>query len=112
MPLNAPSIMSFRCYGYRTWHGTWIASCIDLSLMVERPSKEDSIQALLDQIVLYIESVLDTEDKESTSYLIPRPAPFREKLLYQLITAACRFKRVCHRMAFKFEKQYSVPQAA
>ncbi len=60
MPESTPQKISLRCYGYRTWHGSWIASCIDLSLMVERSSKEESIQALMDQIVLYLESVVDT----------------------------------------------------
>jgi|WetSurMetagenome_2_1015567.scaffolds.fasta_scaffold525189_1 hypothetical protein len=112
MPENAPQKMSLRCYGYRTWQGSWIASCIDLSLMVERSSREESIQALLEQIVIYIQSVFDTEDKESISYLFPRPAPLREKILYQIISAACRFKGICRQTAFNFEKEYSVPQAA
>ncbi len=73
-PQNASQKINIRCYGYRTWHGSWVASCIDLSLMVERPSMEESIKALQEQIILYIQSVLDTEDKESIYYLLPRPA--------------------------------------
>lgn len=129
-PENASQKISIRCYGYRTWQGSWIASCIDLSLMVERPSMEESIKALQEQIILYIQSVLDTGDKESISYLLPRPAPFRERLFYQLIAIACRIKgkfastivpsepyrqqgiRVCSGSAFNFEKEYPLPQAA
>jgi len=98
--------------------------------MVERPSMEESIKALQEQILLYIQSVLDTEDKESISYLLPRPAPLRERLFYQLIAIACRVKgkyasiiapsepsirqdiRVCSGSAFNFEREYPLPQAA
>ena len=87
-PQNASQKIIIRCYGYRTAHGTWIASCIDLSLMVERPSKEESVQALHDQILLYVQSVLDTEDKESISYLLPRPAPWKDYMMYGFISFA------------------------
>lgn len=109
---GSPLPINLRCYGYRTWSGAWIASCIDLSLMVERPSMQESIQALQEQIILYIQSVLDTEDKKSISYLLPRPAPWHEKLIYHLVSMACRFKRICKGTAFNFEKVYPQPQAA
>ena len=108
-PEGIPSKMMFRCYGYRTRHGTWIASCIDLSLMVERPSMQEGIQALQEQIELYLQSIQDIEDKR---HLLPRLAPWQERLLYQFITIACRFKRVCRGFAFNFKKDYLVPQAA
>lgn len=111
-PENIPQKMNIRCYGYRTRNGSWIASCIDLSLMVERPSRQESIQALQEQIALYVKSVLDTEDKKSISYLLPRPAPWREKFIYQLISMACRFKRICKGTAFNFQEEYLLPQAA
>jgi hypothetical protein len=111
-PENIPPKMNVRCYGYRTRSGSWIASCVDLSLMVERPSMQESIKALQEQIVLYVRSVLDTEHKESISYLLPRPAPWSEQLLYQLISMACRFKRICKGTAFNFTEEYPLPQAA
>jgi hypothetical protein len=111
-PKEVSRKIEIRVYGYRTRRGTWIASCIDLSLMVERPSMQESIQALKEQIVLYVRSVLDTDDKESISYLLPRPAPWREKLFYQLIALACRFKGICKGTAFNFKENYPVPQAA
>jgi len=103
--------LNLRCYGYR-WRGAWIASCIDLSLMVERSSMQESIQALQEQIILYIQSVLDTEDTKSISYLLPRPAPWHEKLIYHLVSIACRFNRICKGTAFNFKKEYPLPQAA
>jgi len=108
-PKNVPKKMDIRCYGYRTRHGTWIASCIDLSLMVERPSREESLQALHDQIVLYVQSVLDTEDKESISYLLPRPAPWHDYLIYYVISFAVWLR---HLNIPVFKEIIPLPQAA
>jgi len=80
--------------------------------MVERHSMQESIQALQEQITLYIQSVLDTEDKKSISYLLPRPAPLHDKIIYHLVSVACRFKRICKGIAFNFKKEYPLPQAA
>jgi len=111
-PESVPQSMVLRCYGYRTWHGSWIASCIDLTLMVERPSMQESIQALHEQIFLYLQSVLDAEDKESISYLLPRLAPWRERLLYQFIAIVCTFQKICKEIPFKlfkFKEEYPIP---
>jgi hypothetical protein len=112
MPENFPKKMIFRCYGYRTWQGSWIASCVDLSLMVERPSLEESMEALRDQIVLYVQSVLDTSDKDSIGHLLPRPVPWPEMFIYKFIATVCTFQRICRKYAFKFKEEYPVPQAA
>ena len=109
-PQNASQKMVIRCYGYRTGHGTWIASCIDLSLMVERPSMEESLQALHEQIMLYVQSVLDTADKESFSYLLPRPAPWKDYVIYYLISFAVWLKRLINVPVFK--ERIPLPDAA
>ena len=109
---GSPPSLKLRCYGYRTRSGAWIASCLDLSLMVERPSMEESIKALQEQIGLYVHSVLDTEDKNSISYLLPRPAPWRDQALYRFIALICHFRRICKRFAFNFKEEFPLPQAA
>jgi hypothetical protein len=111
-PENIPSKMIFRCYGYRTRGGIWIASCIDLSLMVERSSMQESVKALHEQIDLYLESVRDIGDKEAASYLLPRLAPWRERVFYHFIAAACLFRGVCRNFAFNSKEEYPLPQAA
>jgi hypothetical protein len=111
-PENIPTKMVFRCYGYRTRGGTWIASCIDLSLMVERPSMQEGIKALHEQIDLYLQSVQDIEDKGSISYLLPRLSPWRERLFYHIIATACRFRGVCRNLAFNSKEEYPLPQTA
>ena len=112
MPENTNKDIASRCYGYKTRRGSWIASCIDLSLMVERSSLEESKDALREQIILYIQSVLDTEDKESLAYLLPRPAPFYEKIIYYSIAVACIFELICKRFVFRFIEELPLPQAA
>jgi hypothetical protein len=109
-PENVPRKMDVRCYGYKTRRRTWVASCIDLSLMVERPSMEESIHALHDQIVLYVQSVLDTEDKESISYLLPRQAPWHDYVIYYLISLAVWLRRLLKIPVFK--EIIPLPQAA
>jgi hypothetical protein len=114
IPANIPpkttTPLKLRCYGYKTRQGAWVASCLDLSLMVERPSMEESIKALHEQIVLYVRSVLDTEDKDSISYLIPRIAPWQDQVFYHLIAMICRFRSICRNFAFK--EEIPLPQAA
>lgn len=102
--------MKIRCYAYRTRQKTWIASCIDLSLMVERPSLEGSLQALHEQIELYVQDVLDTEDKDSISYLLPRPAPWRDFAVYYLISLIVRLRGVFRAPVFK--EIIPLPQSA
>ncbi|WP_449243747.1 hypothetical protein [Desulfobacca acetoxidans] len=105
-----PKIIHLRCYGYPTRRGTWIASCIDLSLIAERSSAQESIDALHEQILLYVESVFDTKDKNSIPYLLSRPVPWYQKLHYYLIGTICRFAKI--RRGFKFKREYLLPQAA
>ena len=103
MPENIPKEILLRCYGYKTRHGSWITSCIDLSLMVERPSLEESRQALHEQIDLYIESVLDTEDRISF-LLIASQSPMAGDNSLPFISFACtiackiiKFEGICRR---------------
>jgi hypothetical protein len=69
--------------------------------MGERPSREESLQALHEQILLYVQSVLDTEDKESISYLLPRPAPLKEYVIYYLIGLAVRLRSLFNVPVFR-----------
>jgi hypothetical protein len=71
---------------------------------------EESIRALQEQIVLYVQSVLDTEDKNSISYLLPRPAPWREQIMYRFIATICHFRRICRSFAFNFSEEYPLHQ--
>ena len=82
-----PTQLKLRYYGYRTLRGPWIAVCIDLNLAVERPSWEEALKAVRQQAQGYINAVLKTEDKASLSYLLPRPAPWKDYFIYHVACA-------------------------
>lgn len=81
-----PDQLNLRYYGYRTGRGPWIAVCIDLNLAVERPTWEQALKAVRQQARGYINAVINTEDKASIAYLLPRSAPWKHRLIYH---AAC-----------------------
>ncbi len=83
-PDNIPErlVLRVRGYGHRTNRGTWVAACIDLDLIVERPSFEEAKAALRDQICSYIKAVVDTDDKESIYRLLDRPVPLWDRIKY------------------------------
>lgn len=85
--------LNLRCYGYRSRQGHWVAACIDLDLGVERPTQDEALKALHEQIFSYIQAVLDTNDPESISYLLPRRSPWWEHLRYHAIALICWFNR-------------------
>ena len=81
--------MCLRFYGHRTWHGTWTAVCVDLDLAVERSTRQEAIEAMYQQVFGYIKVVLNTEDKDSLKYLLHRPAPLRDRMVFRLIYMLC-----------------------
>lgn len=80
---------TLRFYGHITMRGTWKVVCVDLDLAVERPSLDDAIQAINQQTVGYLRTVCETNDQASLAYLLPRPAPLRDRLMYKLICVIC-----------------------
>ncbi len=105
--------LCLRFYGHRTWHGTWKAVCVDLDLSVERASREEAIQAIQQQVYAYIKAVLDTNDRDSWSYLLHRPAPLRDHIAFRLISML-RWPHIIARwllvLVESFEKCLFVPE--
>ena len=60
-------------------HGYWYAECIDLSLAVRRTTRQEAIDALEEQVVLFLQTV--AEEGLSPS-LAPRPSPLSHRLRY------------------------------
>ena len=87
--MSPESTHTLRFYGHRTRRGTWRAVCVDLDLAVERPTPDEAVQAIYEQVKAYIKSVLDTKDKESLSYLLPRPAPWKDQIAFKIIRILC-----------------------
>ena len=80
-----PAQLVLRCYGYRTKEGTWVGVCLDLNLATEADSLDGLRRKMNETIDSYLETVLDTEDKESIPRLLYRRAPLRDWLKYYLI---------------------------
>jgi hypothetical protein len=80
---------TLRFYGHRTLRGNWKAVCVDLDLAVERPTREEAIQAIYQQVTGYLKVVFETKDRESLAYLFPRPAPWKDQLIFKIIRVIC-----------------------
>ncbi len=88
-PESTRKEFTLRCYGHRTLRGTWKAVCVDLDLAVERPTRDEAIQAIHQQVTGYLKSVLETNDNKSLAYLLPRPAPWKDRAIFKIIRTLC-----------------------
>lgn len=88
-----PSDLILRCYGYERRDGTWYAVCIDLNLDAEGSSINDVKRSLNHAIRGYLETVSEGEDCDSLVHLIWRPAPLKDRVLYQAIRIAHSLRR-------------------
>jgi len=84
-------------------HGT--EHGIDLDLAVERPTREEAIQAICQQVSGYVKAVLDTEDKDSLAYLLHRLAPWRDRMIFKLIFMLC-WPRIIARWLLGFVESF------
>ena len=57
----------------------WYAECLDLSLVVSRPTPEAAIAALQEQVDLHVSTVLD---EHLSPALLHRPSPWAHCLRY------------------------------
>jgi hypothetical protein len=80
-----PSDLVLRCYGHRVNGGRWFGVCVDLNLAAEADSRDQLKEKLYDVIVSYIETVLETDDKDSIPSLLSRRAPINDWLKYYFI---------------------------
>ena len=86
-----PSELVLRCMGYRTRRGTWVAKCIDFDLTSEGGSMKESQEILLSMIDTYLQSVLETSDRDSIPRLLLRKSLIRDRILFHIILAASRW---------------------
>ena len=80
-----PGNFVIRCYGYQPKKGFYVGVCLDFNLSVEASSPEQLKQKMKEVIISYIETVLDTNDKESIADLLKRRAPIRDWVFYYVI---------------------------
>jgi hypothetical protein len=81
----SPDNLVLRCYGYRLGKRPYVGICLDLNLAVEAESPEMLRKKMSEVIESYMETILDTEDKASISYLVSRKAPARDWVVYYII---------------------------
>ena len=86
-----PQDLILRCMAYKTPKGPWIAKCIDLCLVVEEDSFEASRKSLEDAILGYLDTVYDTEDKESIPNLLRRKSPLWDRMLFRMCLIHSQF---------------------
>lgn len=74
-----------KCYGHRTKEGKWFGLCLDYNIAAEADSLEEMKQKMNEFIESYIETIHDTDDKDSIPNLLSRRAPIHYWLTYYLI---------------------------
>ena len=85
-----PEDLILRCYAHRTSQDRWYAHCIDLNLDAEASTLKAVKSSLDFAISGYVQTVEETDDKESLTYLLPRPSPMRHVLFYHSLSKGNR----------------------
>ena len=80
-----PNDLILRCYGHKIKNNRWFGVCLELNLAAEAESPEQLREKLFNMIKSYIDTVLDTDDKDSISQLLIRRAPLYNWAIYYLI---------------------------
>lgn len=79
-----PRKLVIKCYGERKGD-KWIGVCLNFNLITEADSSEKLIKKMNGIIQSYLETVFDTEDKNSIPSLLSRKAPLRDWCKYYFI---------------------------
>jgi hypothetical protein len=99
MPESASSLrpldLVLRCYlrRVRGRENRWVAHCIDVDLWATGDSLEAARHGMDDAVVGYLETVLDTKDRESIPRLLRRRAPLRYVLFWHFVRAIHGIRR-------------------
>ncbi len=96
-----PDKLILRCYGYRSRKGPYVGVCVDLNIAVEADSPYQLKAKMADAIVSYIDTVLDTNDRESIPSLMSRRAPVQDWVIYYLLRTVHRVRQFKDRFIFK-----------
>lgn len=77
---NLSKPITLRCYLWPTKEGCY-AECIDLDIVVQRPTAHEAREALNDAVFGYLRAALEQGWFEQ---LVPRKSPLRRRLAYHL----------------------------
>lgn len=107
MSNSTPSNLVLRCYGHLTSAGKYYGVCLELNLAAEADSEMELKEKLSSIISSYIETVTDTEDKDSIPDLLDRPAPLLDHLKYHSIRLLLYYRKR-QRAPSPHSKRYSL----
>jgi hypothetical protein len=96
-----PKNFVLRCYGYKFGKNPYVGVCVDLNIAVQADNPIELKKKMNSAINSYIETVLDTNDKESIAPLMGRQSPIRDWLIYYLIKAIVRIRQIPTNFIFK-----------
>ncbi|MEA2108617.1 MAG: hypothetical protein U9P07_04280 [Pseudomonadota bacterium] len=102
MVKTVPSQLILRSYGYYN-DKKWIGLCIDFDIAVQAHTEAELKKKMQDAIKSYIETVLNTDNKESISELLNRKAPPLSIIKFHLISALMEFRHL-RRKFFTFDE--------
>ena len=97
----SPDRLVLRCYGHQIKGEKWYGVCVDLNLAAEASSQDDLKKKLRDMIESYIDTVLETDDKQSVPYLLTRKAPLWNWFVYYLIKIIITIRQFPGNFTFK-----------
>jgi hypothetical protein len=97
----SPHKLVLNCYGHRTFNNRWYGVCLELNLAAEAGSSDELREKLYDMVISYIETVLDTDEKESIPHLLTRRAPIKDWLAYYVIRLLMFIKKFPNNFTFK-----------
>ena len=86
MAQTTPADLVLRCYGYKG-SSFWVGHCIDLDIAVQAENIVELKSKMEQAISSYLETVLDTEDRDSIPALLKRRAPLFDHFKYHAISA-------------------------
>lgn len=81
----SPNKFVLRCYGHKTENDRWFGLCLEFNLAIEADSIEQLKSKMRKVVASYIDTILDTNDKESIPELFSRKAPMKDWLIYYWI---------------------------
>lgn len=96
-----PEKLILRCYGYQFGKKPFIGVCIDLNLAVQADSEIELKIKMKDAIISYLETVLDTDDKQSIPSLLFRRAPIQDFIIYYALKLLFKIRQIPTKFIFK-----------
>lgn len=97
----SPNKFVLKCYGHKTEKGNWFGMCLDFNLAIEADSIDELKLKMREVVTSYIDTVLDTKDRDSIAGLFGRKAPLSNWAKYYWICFKKLIKNLPENFTFK-----------